>query len=128
MVKVMHPSDLNATFARLFNARDLAGLLALYEPEAAHLNAQTSDVDTGLPAIEAALRALLAMPGRMASTNNFCIVAGELALLRADWSIDDAGRTLAAGSSAEIARRQGDGSWRTVIDHAIGASLPRPPA
>lgn len=126
MVKVMHPHDLNATFARLYNARDLEGMLLLYEGRAAHQNAQTQATDVGLPAIEASLRALLDLSGSMISRNNFCIVSGDLALLRADWSISDTqGRPIAEGSSAEIARRQPDGSWRSVIDHAVGASQPR---
>ena len=126
MVKVMQPDELNATFADLYNARDLDGLLSLYESHAAHHNAATSDTDIGLPAIEASLRALLDLDGAMTSRNNFCIVADDLALLRADWKIVDAqGGEIAQGSSAEIARRQPDGSWRSVIDHAIGASIPR---
>ena len=126
MIKVMHPRELNATFASLYNARDLKGMLLLYENGAAHQNAQTQETDVGLPAIEASLRSLLELSGRMISRNNFCIVSDDLALLRADWSISDArGEPIAEGSSAEIARRQPDGSWRSVIDHAIGASVPR---
>ena len=126
MVKVMDPRALNTTFADLYNARDLDGMLSLYEDEAAHQNAQTLDTDVGLPAIEASLRALLELSGKMISRNNFCILSGDLALLRADWSItSEEGGTIAEGSSVELARRQRDGSWRSVIDHAIGASLPR---
>ena len=126
MIKVMHPRELNATFASLYNARDLKSMLSLYESGAAHQNAQTQETDVGLPAIEASLRALLELSGRMISRNNFCIVSDDLALLRADWSISDArGAPITEGSSAEIARRQPDGSWRSVIDHAIGASVPR---
>jgi len=126
MIKVMQPNELNRTFANLYNARDLDGLLSLYESNAAHQNAATSSTDIGLPAIEVSLRALLDLEGAMTSRNNFCITANDLALLRADWMIVDAkGREIAQGSSVEIARRQQDGSWRTVIDHAIGASIPR---
>lgn len=126
MIKVMHPRELNATFASLYNARDLEGMLSLYESGAAHENAQTQETDVGLAAIETSLRTLLDLPGKMVSRNNFCIVSDDLALLRADWSISDAqGGPIAEGSSVEIARRQPDGSWRSVIDHAIGASVPR---
>ncbi|MCM5679622.1 hypothetical protein M8A51_08760 [Schlegelella sp. S2-27] len=126
MTRIMDPKDFNATFARLYNGRDLRGLLQLYEPQAAHLNAQTRQTDVGLDAIEASLRALLQIPGRMVSKTNWCIVRGEIALLRGDWSIhDERGAVLADGSSVEVARRQADGSWRTLIDHAVGASVAR---
>ena len=126
MTRIMDPQDFNTTFARLYNARDLRGLLQLYEPQAAHQNAQTQQTDMGLDAIEASLRALLQVPGRMVSDTNWCIVCGEIALLRGDWSIrDEQGTLLAEGSSAEVARRQADGSWRTLIDHAVGASVAR---
>ncbi len=126
MPAVTHPAELNPRFAALYNARDLAGLLSLYEQDAAHHNAQTAATDHGLAAIEASLRALLALGGTMTSVNNFCVVSGELALLRADWTVRAAdGGVVAQGSSAEIARRQDDGGWKSVIDHAVGASLAR---
>lgn len=52
MPAVTHPAELNPRFAALYNARDLAGLLSLYEPDAAHHNAQTAATDHGLAAIE----------------------------------------------------------------------------
>lgn len=74
----------------------------------------------------AELQKLLSMPGKMASYNNFCIEHGNIALLRADHSIVDAdGVTIFSGSSAEVVRRQADGTWLYIIDHAMGAVLPR---
>lgn len=125
MPKVMDPAKLNATFANLVNARDLEGLLTLYEPNALHQNTVDGEPDSGLAAIEASLRQLLAVPGRMRSVNNFTLVVEDIALLRADWRIeDDTGSVLAQGSSAEVARRQADGSWCSLIDHAVGGSKP----
>ncbi|WP_280813977.1 hypothetical protein [Variovorax sp. TBS-050B] len=45
---------------------------------------------------------------------------GDIALLKAEWTIeDDAGAVRARGSSVEVARRQPDGGWRYVIDRAL---------
>ncbi|WP_211851528.1 YybH family protein [Plastoroseomonas hellenica] len=123
---VTDPRGMNEAFARAFNSRSLDGLLALYEPGAV-LRVDGSDRDLSGPGqIADALRGLLQAPGRMTSTNSFCIAQGDLALLRADWEIiDDAGAVVASGSSAELVRRQPDGAWLYVIDHAVGASLPR---
>lgn len=123
MPLVLDPSKLNATFAELVNAGDLEGLMSLYEPNALHQNDSTSTPDSGIAAIEQSLRGLLAVPGRMVSVNNFTLVVDDIALLRADWRIEgDSGAVLAQGSSAEVARRRSDGTWRSLIDHAIGSS------
>lgn len=58
----------------------------------------------------------------MASNNTFCVEHGDLALLRADFTLTDGkGFVIYSGFTAEIIRKQADGSWRYVIDHA-GAS------
>ncbi|MCG7392694.1 hypothetical protein MHY87_07235 [Microvirga sp. ACRRW] len=127
-MKVTKPQQMNEAFARAFNRRSIANLLAFYEPYATHTvdtaegGEQTS---IGLADIERALQQLLQVPGVMTSNNNFCLESGDLALLRADWRITNHdGSLVASGSSAEIARRQSDGFWLYVIDHATGASLP----
>ena len=81
---------------------------------------------TRVAAISVELGKLLSVRGKMTSHNNFCIEVGDIALLRADHRIADAaGTTILAGSSAEVVRRQPDGTWLYVIDHAMGATLPR---
>lgn len=124
--KVTSPERMNATFAEAFNSRAIENLIALYEPDAT-LCIDGSELSlTGLDAIERALTQLLQMPGRMTSRNNFCVVNGDLALLRADWELTaDDGVVIACGSSSELVRMQSDGHWRYVIDHAVGAGLPR---
>jgi ketosteroid isomerase-like protein len=125
MIKVAQPQDMNDTFARVFNTRKLEDLLALYEPNAI-LYVDAAQRFQGREQIAAALANFLQMPGTLAGRNNFCVVHEDLALLRADYALIGAdGATLVAGSSAEIARRQADGTWLYVVDHAVGASLPR---
>ncbi|AOZ02162.1 hypothetical protein BKK81_22940 [Cupriavidus sp. USMAHM13] len=124
--QVMTPAAMNETFARAFNSRRLENLLALYEPDAILKTDGATPAFEGAGQIAGALGQLLVVPGTMRSLNNFCLQHGELALLRADYAIhDDSGALVLAGSSAEIVRRQPDGSWRYVVDHATGASLPR---
>ncbi len=62
----------------------------------------------------------------MTSLNNFCVIHGDVALLRADWKlVASDGNVIVSGSSAEVVRKQPDGRWLYVIDHAAGAGLPR---
>jgi len=125
MFKVNAPAEMNETFARAFNSRAISNLMALYEDDAV-LCVAAERTARGKTEIAAELRALLQTPGTMISRNNFCIEHGDIALLRADYAIRDAtGTIILSGSSAEIARRQADGSWLYVVDHATGASLPR---
>ena len=125
MFTVSVPHEMNPIFAQAFNTRDINKLLALYEEEAV-LRIDAERTFTGKAAIAAQLERLLSMPGKMVSHNNFCIEHGNIALLRADHSIVDAdGVTIFSGSSAEVVRRQADGTWLYIIDHAMGAVLPR---
>lgn len=123
-LEVRSPDRMNAAFAEAFNSRDIAHLLRLYEPEAVLCATKRGAVQVGIDAIEKALRQLLQMPGNMVSHNHFCLVHDNLALLRADWQlVSGDGALVASGCSAELIRRQNDGRWLYVIDHAVGASL-----
>jgi ketosteroid isomerase-like protein len=105
---------MNETFAEAYNSGDVEVLLALYEPDAL-LAPQPGERAQGTAAIRTALAALLALGGRMTSRNLYCMRAGDVALLRGEWRLG--GMT---ARSAEVVRRQADGSWRYVIDHPFG--------
>ncbi|WP_315836817.1 DUF4440 domain-containing protein [Bradyrhizobium prioriisuperbiae] len=124
-MKVTNPHTMNETFAQAFNSRSLDNVLALYEPGAL-LRVGPGDRTLTGSSLANELATLLQAPGKMVLKTNFCIARGDLALLRADWTIvTDDGSIIASGSSAEVVRQQPDGSWRYIIDHAVGASLPR---
>ena len=124
MFKVHAPQEMNATFARAFNSRSLDNMLSLYEPEAVLLTDGGGKESRGLKAIAEELTKLLQAPGTMTSVNNFCVMHGDLAILRADFVLREGDTVIAHGSTAELVRRQPDGTWLYVIDHAAGASLP----
>ncbi|ARQ00910.1 hypothetical protein CAK95_18800 [Pseudorhodoplanes sinuspersici] len=117
---------MNQAFARAFNSRNIDSLLALYEHDAKLRVDASEKTLSGRSEIADELNALMQMPGTMISNNNFCIEHGDIALLRADWTfIGSDGTVVVSGSSAEIVRRQSDGTWRYAIDHAAGAGLAR---
>lgn len=126
MMNVVEPRKMNEAFAAAFNSRNIENLLSLYESAGILVPEERGECYEGTDEIAGPLRRLLAVPGTMISRNNFCIVHGDLALLRADWTlVGNDGATVAEGSSAEVIRKQNDGRWLYVIDHASGASLPR---
>lgn len=126
MLSVTQPHEMNAHFALGFNRRSIEDLLSLYEPDAIAQGEVNGPIHRGVQAIRSMLEGLLSLPGTMRAVNNFCLQHGDVAILRADWNVSlDDGTVLASGSSAELIRKQVDGRWLYMIDHAVGATVPR---
>jgi ketosteroid isomerase-like protein len=104
-------------------AGDIDGLMELYESDAA-LIAQPGSVEHGSEQVRAALQGFLALKGRITLNTKLVFAVGDLAYLSNTWSLNGTGPdgnpvTLGA-TTAEVARRQADGTWRYVIDNAWG--------
>lgn len=116
--------DAHLLFAEAFNSGDVDSIAALYEPEAT-LVPQPGQVVKGVHAIRQALQGFLALKGRINVETQYVIRAGDIALLRAKWSLvgtgPDGKLMDMKGNSTEVIRRQPDGNWLFVIDHPFGA-------
>ena len=75
----------------------------------------TPDTD-GLEAIRSVWAGFVALGGRITMTTRFAVELGDLALLSNAWSFEGGGMSFGS-VTAEVARRQPDGTWRYVIDH-----------
>jgi uncharacterized protein (TIGR02246 family) len=121
-VSVLKPADMNAAFAAAVNSGDVENLVALYEPDAL-LAPEPGKRAQGHAAIRSALGGLLALGGTMESRNNYCMEVGDLALLQGEWTLvgkaPDGEPFEVASRTAEVVRRQADGSWLYVVDHAF---------
>jgi uncharacterized protein (TIGR02246 family) len=118
------PEQMHDVFEEAFNAGDLDALMALYEPDAA-LVPQPGAVAEGTAAIRESLSWFLDRRGRITLDTKLVLRVGDLAYLANRWSLT--GGTMPDGSpaelgatTAEVARRQPDGTWRYVIDNAWG--------
>ncbi len=121
--KITDPSQTNATFAKIFNdGRDVDAWVSLYEPDAVLFDGPNPVV--GHEAICKSLAGLVNVPGIIETKVNFVGVNGDIALVRADYRFRHEGKITLTGSAIEVARRQPDGSWLFIIDHATGASVP----
>jgi ketosteroid isomerase-like protein len=99
------PEDLGRLFLQRARAGDVDGIVALYEPTAV---LDTPDGPAvGTEAIRARMRAFLADPPRFQGQVQPALRHGDLALTSTRFP---------GGATAEIARRQPDGSWLWVAD------------
>ena len=118
------PEQMHGLFEQAFNAGDIEALMALYEPGAA-LVPQPGAIAEGTAAIRESLRWFLDRNGQIALDTKLVLQVGDLAYLSNRWSLS--GGTMPDGSpaelgatTAELARRQPDGTWLYVIDNAWG--------
>ncbi|SEQ79309.1 YybH family protein [Microlunatus flavus] len=119
---VTEPEQLHHAFLGATNAHDVDALLALYDP--AGLAVQ---LDGGLARGEDELRTmaegLASAIARIDGSTRKLYVAGDVALSSASWTADVVlpdGTTLRqSGTTAEVLRRQPDGTWRMLIDDPV---------
>lgn len=112
------PAQLHELFAAAVNDKDADTLLALYEPAgtALHLDGSTR---TGETALRAMVDDLLSTIEHIEGKTRKVIVSGDVALTSATWHArvtTPDGPQEAGGTTAEVARRQPDGTWRWTID------------
>ena len=119
----MTPEQIHRVLVESFNAGDLDGLMELYEADPA-LIAQPGSVAHGSEQVAAALQGFLALKGRIKLDTKLVVTVGDLAYLSNTWSLNgtapDGTPVVLGATTAEVARRQPDGSWRYVIDNAWG--------
>jgi uncharacterized protein (TIGR02246 family) len=118
------PEHLMSLFAQRAAAGDVDGLLALYESGAA-FEPQLGTVLRGADQLRAALTAFAAMRPRIQYTGEAdCVIVDGIAIVANTWTVTgdlpDGGIHREAGLSADVLRRQPDGSWLILIDQPRG--------
>lgn len=117
------PEALHPLFVEAFNNSDLEMLLSLYEPQATMIPKPHQIVHRH-DGIRRALQQLLSLNARFTLTTVFWIQAESIALLCGKWGLHGIGPhgqiVATSGNDVEVVRRQADGTWRFVIDHAYG--------
>lgn len=116
---INHPSEIHDTFMNAVNAQDVEGLLAMYDTGGIAVQ-----LDGGECSGSDAMRAMFADLTRSISTiegaTRKVLVSDDVALSSAAWtaeiSLPDGSIITQHGTTAEVSRRQPDGTWRVVID------------
>jgi uncharacterized protein (TIGR02246 family) len=112
--------ELHRQVEEAFNAGDAAALASLYEP-GAQLLGEDGSVASGIDEIGAVWASFVASGGRLTLTTRSAFAQEDLALLSNEWKFELDGMVAASGITAEVARRQRDGSWKYVIDNPYAA-------
>jgi uncharacterized protein (TIGR02246 family) len=118
------PEGVIRGFADRLNQGDIEGALELYEPEATFV-AEPGTAVTGWERIREALERFAAMKPTVSGEIQGVRQGGDIALVLNRWHLDGQGSegpVVMSGTSADVLRRQRDGSWRIVIDDPWGAS------
>lgn len=100
------PEDLGRLFLERANVGDVDGVVALYEPEAV-LPSPPGELATGQAAIRKVCQDLLAGGPQFSGDVRAALCRGDLALTSTRFK---------GGATAEVARRQADGTWLWVAD------------
>jgi uncharacterized protein (TIGR02246 family) len=118
----MNPAELHQRVEAAFNAGDVDALIDLYEPDARMLG-EDGAVACGVDAIRAVWAGFTALGGHISLTTRYAVEADDLALLSNAWTFEMDGSPVASSVTAEVARRQEDGSWRYIIDNPYGNQI-----
>ncbi len=105
------------------NSGNLESLLPLYESEAAFAS-EPGSLAHGAPGISEALTGFISMNGKLDLDVTRVLEVDDLALVTGVWTFNGTGPdgepVRLAAKNADVLRRQGDGTWRFVIDNPWG--------
>ena len=105
------------------NSGDLDSLLPLYENDAAFAS-EPGSLAHGAPGISQALTGFISMNCELVLEVTRVLEVDDLALVTGVWSFNGTGPegepVQLAARNADVLRRQGDGTWRFVIDNPWG--------
>ena len=115
------PEEVHRLWGDYFNARDLDGLVSLYEEGAAFMP-QPGQVVYGRAAVREALAGLLALNGKFELWFQRAIEAEGVAILYSRWRLSLPDGSELTGQTSDVVRRQGKGAWLILIDNPYGGA------
>src|SRR5688572_7277980 len=109
------PGQASSLFEKYFADGDLEALMSLYEADAVFPT--HSGTATGHDQIRQTLKGYLDSGAKLTFGESLVFPAGDLALIHTPWTMTMADGSTAEGATAEVVRRQPDGSWKYIIDN-----------
>ncbi|NOT73589.1 MAG: DUF4440 domain-containing protein [Cyclobacteriaceae bacterium] len=112
--------EAHATLAAAFNSGDVATVMSMYDTTGIMVPEPGKPV-TGKEKWEEAIKGILSIKGKMTIKTVYCLEAGDVAVGRSEWNITDGEDVKISAKGIELMKKQSDGSWKIVVDHAFGA-------
>lgn len=123
MSTVTDPASLPIAFQNLLNAHDADAVLALYSDDAT-MRTVTGEVIGGAAALREEVEQTIAADPHITNTTRHILVGDGTALVIVDWILKvtapDGNRVTASGTTANVASRNADGTWRFTILNPTG--------
>lgn len=116
------PGQVIEQFVKYFNSGDLEGLRSLYEDGAAFV-AEPGTTVSDEAGLRGVLQHFLDTKGTISVVATTAVVNGDLSLTHSHWRLDIPGGEPMEATSAEVARRQPDGTWKYAIDNPYGGAV-----
>ena len=120
MNRPSNAQDVHKSLAAAYNTGDLDTVLSMYDVNGIFVPEPGRPV-SGNEQFQAAVKSILSIKGKMEINTVYCLEAGDVAIGRSEWSIRDEGETRVAAKGIELLKKQADGTWKVLIDHAFGA-------
>jgi len=115
------PEEVSKQVEACLAKNDINGLRDLYEKDAVF--ADYDGAARGWPDIQAAHQGFLDAGLNLTLHDSVVFEAGGIALVHWSWTVRQEDGSTTDGRSAEVLRRQADGSWKFVIDNSDGSGL-----
>ncbi len=112
--------DAHKTLAAAFNTGDVQTVLNMYDFNGIIVPEPNKPV-SGRAEFEEAIKAILAIKGKMEIKTVYCLETNGLAVGRSEWNITDGDEVKISSKGIELMKQQPDGTWKILIDHAFGA-------
>jgi uncharacterized protein (TIGR02246 family) len=120
MNRPIKAQDVHKTLAEAYNTGDMNTVLGMYDVSGIFVG-DTGEPLSGNEQFQAAVKGILAIKGKMEINTVYCFETGDVAVGRSEWSIRDGSETKVAAKGIELLKKQADGTWKVLIDHAFGA-------
>lgn len=112
--------DVHGALAAAYNSGDLSTVLGMYDTDGIIVAGAGSPV-SGREKFEAAVKSILSIKEKMEIRTVYCLQSSDIAVGRSEWSTLEGDEVKVSARCVEVMKRQADGGWKVLIDHAFGA-------